>query len=37
MSRSQPSSELPLQLLKPALHVGTQSNEPGEPAHMVAP
>ena len=34
---SQPSSGLPLQLAKPAAHVGAQSYVPGMPAHIVVP
>jgi hypothetical protein len=34
---SQPSSGFPLQFLKPASHVGVQSNEPGAPEHALSP
>jgi hypothetical protein len=34
---SQPSSGFPLQFLKPASHVGTQSNDPGAPEHALPP
>jgi len=34
---SQPSSGLPLQFLKPASHVGEQSNDPGVPVQVFPP